>query len=82
MTTPFEKACDLVGAAKLARLLSVSPQAISEWRKGKRLIPIERCAQIEEATDVAITCEELRPDKADFWEYMRLPGSNPRRSAE
>jgi DNA-binding transcriptional regulator YdaS (Cro superfamily) len=77
MNTPFQKACDIVGAANLARILDVSPQAISEWRKGKRLIPLERCAQIEKATDVAVTCQDLRPDKSGFWEYLRQPGSNP-----
>jgi DNA-binding transcriptional regulator YdaS (Cro superfamily) len=77
MTTPFEKACEIVGASKLAQILNVSPQAVSDWRKQKRAIPIERCAQIEMATQVAVTCEQLRPDKSDFWAYMRLPGSNP-----
>ncbi|MBY0241882.1 MAG: helix-turn-helix domain-containing protein [Burkholderiaceae bacterium] len=80
MNTPFQKACDIVGAAKLAQILGVSPQAISEWRKAKRPIPLERCAQIEEATKVAVTCEELRPDKQEFWAYLRLPGSNPKPS--
>jgi DNA-binding transcriptional regulator YdaS (Cro superfamily) len=78
MNIPFHRACEIVGTAKLAMLLEVSPQAISEWRKGKRPIPLERCAQIEKATAVAVTCEELRPDKADFWAYLRLPGSNPK----
>lgn len=77
MTTPFEKACEIVGASKLAQIMGVSPQAISDWRNGKRSIPIERCAQVEEATHIAVTCEQLRPDKAAFWEYMRRPESNP-----
>jgi DNA-binding transcriptional regulator YdaS (Cro superfamily) len=77
MNTPFQKACDLVGAAKLAALLGVTPQAISDWKNGKRQIPIERCAQIESATNVEVSCEDLRPDKHDFWEYMRTPKANP-----
>lgn len=77
MTTPFEKACEILGASKLAQILDVSPQAVSDWRKSKRAIPLERCAQIEKATGVAVTCEELRPDKRDFWAYMRTPGANP-----
>ena len=81
MNTPFQRACDLVGAAKLAELLDVSPQAVSDWRKAKRPVPLDRCAQIEAATGVAVTCEELRPDKHAFWEYMRQPGSNPRPTA-
>ena len=76
MTTPFEKACEILGASKLAQILNVSPQAVSDWRKAKRAIPLERCAQIEKATGEAVTCEELRPDKREFWEYMRLSKAN------
>jgi DNA-binding transcriptional regulator YdaS (Cro superfamily) len=78
MNTPFQKACELVGAAKLAQILGVTPQSISQWRTKDRPIPLDRCAQIEKATDVAVTCEELRPDKHEFWEYMRRPNSNPK----
>lgn len=55
MTTPFEKACEILGASKLTQILDVSPQAVSDWRKSKRVIPLERCAQIEKATGVAVT---------------------------
>jgi DNA-binding transcriptional regulator YdaS (Cro superfamily) len=78
MNTSLQKACDLVGAVKLAALIGVTPQAISDWKNGKRPIPLDRCAQIESATNIAVCCEELRPDKRDFWAYMRKPGANPR----
>jgi DNA-binding transcriptional regulator YdaS (Cro superfamily) len=78
MNTPFSKACEIVGAKQLAEILGVTPQAISDWKNGKRQIPIDRCAQIEAATNVKVCCQELRPDKGDFWEYMRKPGSNPK----
>lgn len=78
MNIPFQKACEIVGATKLAQILGVTPQSISQWGAGKRPIPLDRCAQIEEATTMAVTCEELRPDKHEFWEYMRLPASNPK----
>lgn len=78
MNTPFAKACELVGAHRLAEILGVTPQAISDWKNGKRPIPIVRCAQIEAATNVEVCCEELRPDEREFWSYMRKPKSNPR----
>ena len=77
MNTSLQKACDLVGAAKLAAMIGVTPQAISGWINGKRPIPLDRCAQIESVTNVAVCCEDLRPDKHDFWAYMRTPKANP-----
>lgn len=78
MNSSLKKACDLIGATNLARAIGVSPQAINEWAKGGKKIPIERCAQIEKQTAQAVCCEDLRPDKKDFWEYMRSPSSNPK----
>lgn len=71
MNTPFEKACELVGAANMARILGVSPQAVNGWKKKKRPIPLDRCVQIEQATEKKVTCEQLRPDKSDYWAYLR-----------
>lgn len=71
MNTPIEKACDKIGAANLARIIGVSPQAINEWKNGGRPIPLDRCVQIEQATNRAVTCEQLRPDKAEYWAYLR-----------
>lgn len=62
MNKAFGQACDLVGAAKLARHLGVTPQAINEWKKGKRPVPAARCYQIEKATDGKVTRKDLRPN--------------------
>jgi DNA-binding transcriptional regulator YdaS (Cro superfamily) len=59
--TPIELASDAVGSAKkLADLLGVSVQVVSNWRD--RGIPIERCVAIENATGGKVTRRELRPD--------------------
>lgn len=64
-------ACDSVGGqAALARLLSVSPPTVQQWRSGLRPIPAERCPLIERATGGAVRCEDLRPDVA--WDVLRL----------
>ncbi|WP_072766205.1 helix-turn-helix domain-containing protein [Nitrosospira sp. Nsp11] len=62
---------DGCSAIKLAFDLSVPPPLISQWRSGKRQVPLERCPAIERATKGAVTCEELRPDFD--WQYLRTP---------
>ena len=62
-------------ASELAKLLDVTPAVVSQWRNGVRQVPAERCPDIEQATGGAVTCEELRPDLADKWAYLR--GSKP-----
>ena len=49
-------------AASLARKLGISPVLVSQWRNGIRPIPIERCPDIERATEGAVTRRDLRPD--------------------
>lgn len=64
---PIDRASDyLGGAGKLAALLGVSAQAISNWKE--RGVPIERCVAIEQATNSEVTRRELRPDDwAAIW---------------
>ena len=46
----------------VARVVGVSPQAVSEiLRRGKR-VPAEWCLPIEAATQGAVTRHDLRPD--------------------
>ena len=71
MNEAIVKVCQSLGAAHLARLVGVTPQAINEWKSGKRPVPLDRCVDIERATGGVVTCEELRPDKADYWAYLR-----------
>lgn len=47
---------------KLARRLGVSSADVSNWRHGRRAVPIVRAVDIEAATDGAVTRKELRPE--------------------
>jgi DNA-binding transcriptional regulator YdaS (Cro superfamily) len=59
----IKTACKEVGGqSRLADLVGVSPQAVSQWLTGRRPIPAERCPLIERATHGAVRCEDLRPD--------------------
>lgn len=48
--------------ATIARALGVSESLVTQWSRGAKPIPHERCPQIEAATDGILTCEQLRPD--------------------
>lgn len=58
-----------------AKLLGVSQPTVSDWARGKerggKVVPQERCSQIERLTQGAVTCEELRPDLIAEFAYMR-----------
>lgn len=55
-------------AVSFAEKIGVSPAFVSHWRTGFRPVPVERCAAIEQATDGAVTRQELRPDDwAAIW---------------
>lgn len=58
-------------AAELARKLGINSVLISQWKNGVRQVPAERCPDIERVTGGAVTCEELRPDLAEQWAYLR-----------
>ena len=60
----------------LAKLLGVPPVLVNQWANKKRAVPLDRCVQIEQVTNRAVTCEELRPDKADYWAYLRASGQS------
>lgn len=65
---PIKKAANIVGSQRqLASLLGVTPGAVSQWMGGN--VPIERCIDIEKATDGAVRCEDLLP--AVDWAYLR-----------
>lgn len=59
----------------MARILGVTPPTVNQWCNGDRQVPAERCPDIERATAGAVTCEELRPDLAEQWAYLRSTGS-------
>ncbi|WP_430434276.1 transcriptional regulator [Methyloversatilis sp.] len=62
---------EVESAASLAAKLDVTPGFISQIVTGRRPVPAERCSDIERATTGMVTCEELRPDLAEHWAYLR-----------
>lgn len=58
-------------ASALASALGVSAATISEWAAGTKQVPAIRCPDIERETSGAVTCEDLRPDLAEQWAYLR-----------
>lgn len=68
----------------MAVALKVKQPTISEWLRGDRRVPAERCPEIERGTRErnaedpdrpVVTCEQLRPDVA--WEVLRLQCAQP-----
>lgn len=78
--SPIERAIKAFGSqAAMASALGVKQPTISEWLRGERRVPAERCPQIERETrraakdkadpSLIVTCEQLRDDVA--WEVLR-----------
>lgn len=66
----IKKAIEVVGSQKkLAAQLGIKQPTVSQWLRGERPVPAPRCPAIEQATDGAVRCEELRPDVA--WDVLR-----------
>ena len=62
MDTALDRAINHVGGVSaLARLLGTNQSTVSNWR-ARGVIPAERCAAIEEATEGKVTRADLRPD--------------------
>lgn len=59
----ISRAIEVFGSqAAMAAALGVRQPTVSEWLRGERPVPEERCVAIERATEGKVTCEELRPD--------------------
>lgn len=56
---------------KLAKAIGVPPSFVSNMANRVKPVPIERCRQIEQYTESAVTCEEMRPDLVEEFAYMR-----------
>lgn len=70
----IERARDILGGTgALACALGVKPPTVSQWIKGDRPVPTDRCPAIEKATEGAVRCEDLRPDVD--WAYVRANGA-------
>lgn len=69
----IERAIRCFGSqAAMASAVGVKQPTISEWLRGERQVPAERCPVIERETRArgsVILCEELRPDVA--WSVLR-----------
>lgn len=61
----------------IAQALGVTPPVVSDWVTGKKGIPLERCVQIERATEGVVSRKELRPDDwQNFWpELAQAPAT-------
>ena len=53
----------------ISKNIGVPVSVIYMWAHGKRNVPIKHCVSIEQETNGAVTCEELRPDFD--WAYLR-----------
>lgn len=81
--TPLEALEAVIGlafggvATRMAEHFGVSDQTVSFWRKGERdgrtvKFPAEHCPACERLTSGQVRCEELRPDLAADWSFLRL----------
>lgn len=68
-------------AVVLAKHLNLTPVTVSEWSTAKKKVALEHCPHIEAFTAGAVTCEELRPDKADYFRLVRQSPVGPQHSA-
>lgn len=73
MTTAIAAAVQLAnGPTALARIIGITPGAVSQLLSGARPVPPDRCPAIERATGAKVTCEELRPDVR----WQRVPDTD------
>lgn len=69
--SPLQQAINIAGSqVALAKAIGCVPQVINNWlRRGR--VPADRCIDIERVTNGKVTCEQLRPDLAARWAYLR-----------
>lgn len=75
--TPMARAAEVAGGqTALAEACGVSVQAVNQWVRGVRPLPIERCADIERITGGVVSRRDLRPsDWRRIW--PELAEANP-----
>lgn len=60
---PIDIAARCAGSqTELARLLGVTPAAITQWRPPYGGVPLRHCVRIEQLTGGLVTRRDLRPD--------------------
>jgi DNA-binding transcriptional regulator YdaS (Cro superfamily) len=67
----------LGGTARTASLLNISRPTVSQWLSGVRPVPFHRCIDLERLTQGRIRSEQLRPDLADRFAFLRQQGAPP-----
>ena len=66
----------------IAQALGVTPPVVSDWVTGKKGVPLERCVQIERATNGEVRRQDLRPvDWQDIWPELAQAHANPAQAA-
>lgn len=70
-TQPLDIAINLLGGvvACAAAVGVGNYQTVQQW--GRNRVPAKYCPILEKATNGQVTCEELRPDLAEQWAYLR-----------
>jgi DNA-binding transcriptional regulator YdaS (Cro superfamily) len=69
------------GPVAVARICGVSQPSVTNWRR--RGVPIERCVQIERATNGAVMRWDLRPDDwAAIWPELAERADAPKPAAK
>lgn len=56
--------------AALAKHLRVPPSMVTKMATGKKPVPLDQCPYIEDFTEGAVTCEELRPDRVEYFRKL------------
>lgn len=57
----------------LAMKLAITPVLINQWANRKRPVPPNRCVEIEQATEGAVSRRELRDDWQSIWPELIEP---------
>lgn len=66
----------------IAQALGVTPPVVSDWVTGKKGVPLERCVQIERATNGEVRRQELRPDDwQEIWPELAQAPASPAQAA-
>jgi DNA-binding transcriptional regulator YdaS (Cro superfamily) len=77
---PVQRAVEHAGSQTLlASKLKITQPTVSEWSRGERPVPIEKCVDIERVTDGAVMRWDLRPsDWHRIWpELIGIKGAPP-----
>lgn len=64
-----------------ARAIGVGRSVVSMWCDGSSQLPLLRAIQIEQLLDGEIRAEQLRPDAAHAFAYLRSSTAHKRQSA-